>query len=145
MALVRWDPLVELANMEVDSLNRMFSDLFFNANEAHGRGWYPAIDVYETDQHEVVVKAELPDMKREDIKLTVEDNVLTLQGTRNAEREVTRDRFSHIERRSGSFSRSFTLPKTVDTTRISAAYKDGVLTVRMPQREETKPKQIAVE
>ena len=142
MALVRWDPISELATMEVDRLNRMFNDLF---SEGRGRGWYPPVDVYETEQHEVVVKAELPDMKREDIKLTVDNNVLTLHGTRNQDTEVKRDRFTHIERHFGTFSRSFTLPTTVDTSKISASYKDGVLTVRMPQREEAKPKQIAVE
>jgi HSP20 family protein len=142
MALVRWDPMSELATMEVDRLNRMFSDFF---SEGRGRGWYPLVDVFETEQNEVVVKAELPDMKREDIKLTVDNNVLTLQGTRSQDTEVKRDRFTHIERHFGAFSRSFTLPTTVDTSRISANYKDGVLTVRMPQREEAKPKQIAVE
>ena len=141
MAIVRWDPISELANMEVDRLNRMFSDLF---TEGRGRGWYPPIDVYETEQHEVVVKAELPDMKREDIKLTVDNGVLTLQGTRTQDSEVTRDRFTHIERQFGAFARSLTLPTTVDTSRISASYKDGVLTVRLPQREEAKPKQIEV-
>jgi len=142
MALVRWDPITELAGMEVDRLNRMFSDFF---NEGRGRGWYPPVDLFETERHEVVVKAELPDMKREDIKLTVDNNVLTLQGTRHPDAEVKSDRFTHIERQFGSFSRSLTLPTTVDTNRISAAYKDGVLTIRMPQRDEAKPKQIAVE
>ena len=142
MALVRWDPISDLATMEVDRLNRMFNDFF---SEGRGRGWYPPVDVYETEQHEVVVKAELPDMKREDIKLTVDNNVLTLHGTRSQDTEVKRDRFTHIERQFGAFSRSFTLPATVDTSKISASYKDGVLTVRMPQREEAKPKQIAVE
>lgn len=142
MALVRWDPISELGTMEVDRLNRMFNDLF---SEGRARGWYPPVDVYETEQHEVVVKAELPDMKREDIKLTVDNNVLTLHGTRSQDTEVKRDRFTHIERHFGTFSRSFTLPTTVDTSKISASYKDGVLTVRMPQREEAKPKLIAVE
>ena len=142
MALVRWDPAAELAGMEIDRLNRMFSDFY---NESRGRGWFPAVDVYETDDHEVVLKAELPDMKREDIKLTVDSNVLTLQGTREFNQEVKRDRFQRIERPYGSFTRSFTLPNTVDSSRITATYKDGLLTIRLPQREEAKPKQIAVE
>jgi HSP20 family protein len=128
--------------MEIDRLNRMFSDFY---NESRGRGWFPAVDVYETDDHEVVLKAELPDMKREDIKLTVDSNVLTLQGTRQFNQEVKRDRFQRIERPYGSFTRSFTLPNTVDSSRITATYKDGLLTIRLPQREEAKPKQIAVE
>lgn len=141
MALVRWDPAAELAGMEIDRLNRMFSDFY---NESRGRGWFPAVDVYETDDHEVVLKAELPDMKREDIKLTVDSNVLTLQGTRQFNQEVKRDRFQRIERPYGSFTRSFTLPNTVDSSRITATYKDGLLTIRLPQREEAKPKQIEV-
>ncbi len=142
MALVRWDPAAELAGMEVDRLNRMFSDFF---NEGRVRGWVPAVDVYETENHEVVLKAELPDMKREDIKLTVDNNVLTLQGTREIDQEITRERYQRLERHYGSFTRSFTLPATIDASRISASYKDGLLTIRLPQREEAKPKQIAVE
>lgn len=142
MALVRWDPAGELAGMEVDRLNRMFSEFL---NEGRARGWFPAVDIYETDTHEVVLKAELPDMKRENIKLTVDNNVLTLQGTREFDQEVKQDRFQRIERQYGSFTRSFTLPNTIDSSRISASYKDGLLTVRLPQREEAKPKQIAVE
>jgi HSP20 family protein len=127
--------------MEIDRLNRMFSDFY---GETFSRGWVPAVDVYETDQHEVVLKAELPDMKREDISLTFENGVLTLKGERKFEQEVKKENFQRIERRHGAFSRSFTLPNTVDASRISASYKDGVLTVRLPQREEARPKQIAV-
>lgn len=141
MAIVRWEPARELASMEIDRLNRMFSEFY---GEAFSRAWVPAVDIYETDAHEVVVKAELPDMKREDIHLTFENGVLTLKGERTLEQEVKKDRFQRIERRHGAFSRSFTLPNTVDASRISAAYKDGVLTIRLPQREEAKPKQIAV-
>jgi HSP20 family protein len=142
MALVRWDPASELAGMEIDRLNRMFTEFY---NEGRARGWFPAVDVFETENHEVVLKAELPDMKREDIKLTVDNNVLTLQGTRELDQEIKRDRFQRIERQYGSFTRSFTLPATIDSARISATYKDGLLTIRLPQREEAKPKQIAVE
>ena len=141
MAIVRWNPSGELASMEIDRLNRMFSELY---GEAFSQGWVPAVDIYETDQHEVVLKADLPDMKREDINLTFENGVLTLKGERKLEQETKRENFQRIERRYGAFSRSFTLPNTVDATRISAAYKDGVLTIRLPQREEAKPKQIAV-
>ena len=141
MALVRWDPVRELAGMEVDRLNRMFADWY---GEAFNRGWLPPVDIYETDAHEFVIKAELPDMKREDIHLTFENNVLTLRGERKFEQDVKRDNFHRVERSYGSFSRSFTLPNTVDAARISASYKDGVLTIRLPQREEAKPKQIEV-
>ncbi len=141
MALVRWDPIRELAAMEVDRLNNMFSNFY---GEGFSRGWVPPVDIYETEQHELVIKAELPDMKREDIGVTFENNVLTLKGERKGEQEISRDRFQRVERFQGSFSRSFTLPATVDASRISATYKDGVLTVRLPQREEAKPKQITV-
>lgn len=141
MAIVRWEPARELASMEIDRLNQMFSDFY---GETFSRAWVPAVDIYETDAHEVVLKAELPDMKREDINLTFENGVLTLKGERKFEQEVKKENFQRIERRHGAFSRSFTLPNTVDAGRISAAYKDGVLTIRLPQREEAKPKQIAV-
>ena len=142
MALVRWDPVRELAGMEIDRLNRMFADFY---GETLNRGWLPPVDIYETDAHEFVIKAELPEMKREDIAVTFENNVLTLRGERKLEHESKRDNFQRVERSYGSFSRSFTLPATVDAARISASYKDGVLTVRLPQREEAKPKQITVD
>jgi HSP20 family protein len=141
MAIIRWEPARELASMEIDRLNRMFSDFY---EETFSRAWVPPVDIYETDGHEVVLKAELPDMKREDISVTFENGVLTLKGERKFEEEAKKENFQRIERRHGSFSRSFTLPNTVDAGRISAAYKDGVLTIRLPQREEAKPKQIAV-
>lgn len=142
MALVRWDPARELATMEIDRLNRMFSDLW--GGEGLGRGWAPAVDIYETEDRELVLKAELPDMKREDIHVTFENNVLTIKGERKLAEEVKRENVQRMERYYGSFTRSFTLPATVDGTRITAAYKDGVLTIRLPQREEARPKQITV-
>ena len=142
MAIVRWEPARELASMEIDRLNRMFSDFY---GEAFSRSaWVPPVDIFETDEHEVVLKAELPEMKREDINVTFENGVLTLRGERKFEQETKKGDYHRVERRHGAFSRSFTLPNTVDATRISAAYKDGVLTIRLPQREEAKPKQIAV-
>lgn len=141
MALVRWDPARELASMEIDRLHNMFSNFY---NEGVSRSWVPPVDIYETAQHEVVIKAELPEMKREDISVTFENNVLTLKGERRITDEVANDRFQRLERFYGNFSRSFTLPSTVDAGQISATYKDGVLTVRLPQREESKPKQISV-
>ena len=141
MAIVRWDPTRELASMEVDRLNRMFTDFL---GESFNRGWVPAVDIYETDNHELVLKAELPDMRREDISVTFENNVLTLRGERRVEGETRRENFQRMERHYGSFSRSFTIPATVDAANIAASYKDGVLTVRLPQREEARPKQITV-
>jgi HSP20 family protein len=127
--------------MEIDRLNRMFTDFY---SESFGRGWVPPVDIYQDENHEVVIKAELPDMKREAISVTFENSVLTLSGERTLDSEIRRDRFQRSERHYGSFSRSFTLPATVDSSRISASYKDGILTVRIPQRDEAKPKQIAI-
>ena len=141
MAIVRWEPARDLAAMEIDRLNRMFANLY---GESFDRGWTPAVDIYETDQREVVLKAELPEVKREDINITFENGVLTVRGERKYENDVKRENFQRVERHYGSFSRSFTLPATVDASRISANYKEGVLTIRLPQREEAKPKQITV-
>ena len=142
MAMVRWEPTRELASMEIDRLNRMFSNFY---NEQFGRsGWVPAVDIYETENHEIVLKAELPDMKREEIGITFENQVLTIRGERKFDETVSRESYQRIERSYGSFSRSFTIPSTIDAAAISASYKDGVLTVKLPQREEAKPKQIEV-
>jgi HSP20 family protein len=141
MAIVRWNPGRDLAGMEIERLNRMFSDFY---GEAFTGAWVPPVDVFETDDHEVVLKAELPEMKREDIGLTFENGVLTIKGERKFNGEVRQENYHRTERHFGTFSRSFTLPNTVDAGRISASYRDGVLTVRIPQREEAKPKQIAV-
>lgn len=140
MALVRWNPIGTLAGMEIDRLNRMFSAL---EHEAFNQAWVPAVDIYETETHEVVIKAELPDVKKEDIGVSVENNVLTLTGERKPE-QSKREQFQRVERRFGSFSRSFTLPTSVDAGQIAASYKDGVLTIRLPRREEAKPRQITV-
>jgi HSP20 family protein len=139
MTLVRWNPVRELASMEIDRLNRMFEDFY-----GTGHGWAPAVDIYETNDREFVIKAELPEMKREEINLTFENNVLTIAGERTSDLDTTNGTFHRSERAYGRFTRSFTLPATVDGNRITAAYKDGVLTVRIPQREEAKPKQIEV-
>jgi len=145
MAIVRWNPLGTLAGLEIDRLNRMFADFHADfSNEAFNRAWVPPVDIYETDAHEVVIKAELPDMKKEDIAVTFENNVLTLSGERKQEQETRPEQFQRLERHFGAFSRSFTLPPTVDASQIAASYKDGVLTVRLPRREEAKPKQISV-
>ncbi len=141
MALVRWDPVSDLAGMEIERLQRMFSEFY---GGGISRTWTPPVDIFENDNDEVVIKAELPEMKREDISVTFENNVLTLKGERKSEHVTKQERFQRAERHYGSFSRSFTLPATVDATRIAASYKDGVLTITLPRREESKPKQISV-
>jgi HSP20 family protein len=140
MTLVRFNPARELASMEIDRLNHMLNDFY-----GMGHSWMPAVDIFETKDREYVVKAELPDLKREDINVTFENGVLTLTGERRAEFDQNDGTYHRSERAYGRFTRSFTLPATVDANRINASYKDGVLTVRVPQREEAKPRQIAVD
>jgi HSP20 family protein len=141
MAIVRWEPARDLASMEVDRLNQMFANMF---DAPFTRGWTPPVDIFETDNHEVVLKAELPEVRREDISITFENQVLTIRGERKHDASIRRDRYQRFERAYGAFSRSFTIPATIDAGSIQASYKDGVLTVRLPQRDEAKPKQITV-
>jgi len=126
MTIVRWDP---------------FRDFGFSAPNA----WMPAVDIYQTSDHELVLKAELPDMSREAIDITVENFILTIKGEKKVADDVKDDQYHHIERRYGSFSRSFSLPQAVDSNRVSADYKNGILTVRLPLREEAKPRSIKVD
>ena len=145
MSMVRFDPFRDLAVLQ-DRMNRLFNDAVRRDDDVLGtRGnWVPAVDVYEQDGS-LVMKAELPDMKREDIDVSVENSTLTLRGERRFEDEVKQDSFHRIERAYGSFNRAFTLPATVDATKIAAEYKNGVLTIRLPFREEAKPRSIKVE
>jgi HSP20 family protein len=107
--------------------------------------WAPPVDIYETESKDLVIKAELPDMTREDIEVTVENNTLTLKGTKKLPADVKEDQFRRVERSYGTFNRSFTLPNTVDSSKVSADYKHGVLTVKLPYREEARPRTINVE
>lgn len=146
MSMVRFDPFRDLAALQ-DRMNRLFNESYGQRrdDDLMSRGnWSPAVDIYEIDGG-LVIKAELPDMKREDIEVTVENSTLTLRGERKLDREVKQENFHRIERAYGSFSRSFSLPNTVDAVKISAEYKNGVLTVKLPVREEAKPRSINVE
>ena len=143
MTLTRWSPMRDLAAVEVDVLNRMFESAFGGEPLAPA-AWIPAVDTYETAEKDVVVKVDLPDMKRENIKVTFENNVLSVEGQRELTPSVERDRFHHLERGHGQFRRSFTLPATVDASRVDANYQDGVLTVKLPRRDEAKPKSITI-
>src|SRR6266576_2778107 len=107
--------------------------------------WVPPVDIFQTGDHELVLKAELPEMTREDIDITVENFVLTVKGEKKISSDIKEEQFHHVERRYGTFSRSFSLPRTVDATKVSADYRNGVLTVRLPLREEAKPRQIKVD
>ncbi len=129
-----------------DPFRSFFGDVYLRDEEITSRGnWAPAVDIYETAGHDLIIKAELPDMNREDVEVTVENNTLTLKGTKNFPVDVKEEQFRRVERRYGSFVRSFTLPNTVDATKVSAEYKNGVLTVKLPYREEAKPRTINVE
>jgi HSP20 family protein len=107
--------------------------------------WAPPVDIYETESKDLVIKAELPDMTREDIEVTVENNTLTLKGTKKLPADVKEEQFRRVERNYGTFNRSFTLPTTVDASKVTADYKHGVLTVKLPYREEARPRTINVE
>jgi HSP20 family protein len=120
--------------------------VYFRDEDSAPRGnWMPPVDVFETEGRDIVIKAELPDMTREDIAVTVEHNTLTLRGEKKFSGEVKEDRYRRIERSYGQFSRTFTLPNTVDSAKVSAEYKNGVLTVKLPYREEARPRTINVE
>jgi HSP20 family protein len=107
--------------------------------------WVPPVDIYQTGEHELVLKAELPDMSREDIDITLENGTLTIKGEKKLSGDVKDEQFHHVERRYGTFSRSFSVPQTVDAAKVGAEYRNGVLTIRLPLREEAKPRQIKVD
>jgi HSP20 family protein len=144
MKLVRWDPFARDFTSLAERLNRAFDLRFWDeADRESLGGWNPPVDIFE-DENGITLKAELPGMKKEEMDVRVENNVLTLHGERKRESEVKEDGYFRSERAYGSFSRSFTLPTTVDASKIGANYKDGVLTVTLPKAEEAKPKQIDV-
>jgi HSP20 family protein len=103
------------------------------------------VDIFENDKHEIVLRAELPGLKREEIDIRVENNTLTLRGERKRDAEVKQESYHRVERSYGSFSRSFSLPNTVSADKVSATFTDGVLTITLPLREEAKPRQIQVQ
>lgn len=143
MTLTRWSPVRDLAAVEVDLLNRMLGTAFGSDAFAQGT-WIPAVDIYETAGKDVVVKVDLPGLKRDDIKVTFENQVLLIEGQRQAEAQGEQDRSHRAERGYGAFRRSFTLPATVDAAKVDASYQDGVLTVKLPRREESRPRTIAI-
>jgi HSP20 family protein len=145
MTLVRWDPFRELEDMS-ERLNRVFSRPTLRNTGKENltvADWMPTVDISETES-EYLIKAELPEVKKEDVKVTVENGVLTLQGERRQEKEEKGKRFHRVERSYGSFVRSFTLPESVDEGGVKAEYKDGVLALHLPKSEKVKPKAIDV-
>jgi len=146
MGIIRWAPFQELATVQ-EHMNRLLGEMYGrHDDEVLTRGaWVPPVDIYENGNHELVLKAELPDMTRDSIDVTVEHNSLTLRGEKKLDQHVKDEQYRRVERAYGSFSRSFSLPPTVDVGKVSADYKDGVLTIKLPLREEAKPKQIKVD
>jgi HSP20 family protein len=140
--LNRWESLASTSGLE-SQVNRMFSELFSRSQESNLTAWAPAVDIFE-NEHELVVKADLPDVKPEELDIRVENNILTIRGERKFEKKVDEKNYLRVERSYGSFARSFSLANTVNSEAIKADYKDGVLTLTIPKREEAKPKQIKV-
>jgi HSP20 family protein len=146
MSMVRFEPFRELAQMQ-DRINRIFGDAYTRRydDDVMQRGdWQPPVDIYENDQQEIVLRAELPGVAKGDIDIRVENNTLTLRGERKRASDVKDEQYHRIERAYGTFSRSFSLPSRLDTEKVRADFKDGLLTITLPIREEAKPKQIEV-
>ena len=141
MTITRFDPFREFS-----ALNRLFGDAYLRDEAIAPRGnWVPPVDIFETTGRDLVIKVELPDVSREEVEVTVENNLLTLRGEKKMPADVKEEQFRRVERRYGPFSRSFTLPSSVDATKVSADFKNGVLTVKLPFREEARPRTINVE
>ena len=145
MGSTRWEAAQELLRLH-DRMYRLFGlghEGDFGQDEMMSGSWTPACDIVETEEA-LIVYAELPGVKRDDIEISLDGGVLTLRGSRTLEKETEERSYHRIERSYGSFVRSFTLPRSVDSERISANYQDGVLEIRMPRREENKPRNIRI-
>jgi HSP20 family protein len=148
MALIRWEPARELTSLQSE-MNRLFNTFFDTpAGQQGGNGgslrrWVPAMDLVETDDH-FVLRADLPGLSEEDVNIELEDNVLTLSGERKSEHEERREGYYRVERSSGAFARSLTLPEGVDPDAVQASFDRGVLEVRIPKPEQRKPRKVAI-
>lgn len=145
MSIVRYDPFRDLRNLQ-DEVNRLFSTNLSRSFDDEGiaRGaWIPNVDIYE-NKDQIVLEAELPGMNREDFDLSIENNVITLRGERKFEKKDDGDNYHRVERAYGTFTRSFTLPQTVSAEGAVAEYKNGVLRVTLPKREEVKARRIEI-
>jgi HSP20 family protein len=144
--LIRWEPSRELTSLR-ERMDRVFNEMLgrgWGGEEGLAAGaWMPPVDVYETPES-IVLKADLPAVNKEEVDISVENNTLTIRGERKREQEVKEKNFYRLERSYGAFARSFSLPPTVVAEKIEASFKDGVLTLTLPKREESKPKQIKV-
>ena len=142
MAITRWDPFREVVALQ-NRMNHLFRDLNEDENPVAAASFVPAVDIYE-DQNKVVLKLEVPGIDQKDLKVSVEENTLTVQGERKLEAEEKEENFHRIERRYGSFYRAFTLPPTVDAENIEANYTAGILRLELKKKPEAQPKQIEV-
>lgn len=148
MALIRWEPVRELHTMQTE-MNRLFNTFFDSPTPSNGAGhpavrrWIPAMDVVETEDH-FVLRADLPGMSEGDVNIELEDHVLTIAGERKAEHEHKGEGYYRVERASGAFSRSLTLPEGVDADGIQASFEAGVLEVRIPKPEQPKPRKVQI-
>jgi len=141
--LTRWDPFRELYALQ-NRMSRLFEEQYGGREESLTAGdFMPAVDIYE-DEHSLQLKLEVPGIDEKDLNVKVENNILTVSGERKFDKEEKEENFQRIERRYGSFTRSFTLPNTVNTEDIKATYDNGVLTIKLAKRAEAKPKQIKV-
>ncbi len=144
--MIRWEPYRDLPATH-DRFNRLFNETFSrvlgDVGDLSTRSWAPEVDIYETDQS-VVLKAELPGVNPKDAEIRIQDGTLYLKGERKFENEVKEENYHRVERAYGSFTRSFALPSSIDSEKAKAEYKDGVLTLTMPKREEAKPKTIQI-
>lgn len=145
MAIVRWSPFRDLVGIQQE-VNRLFDDLMTRRADTGAEGvmWIPAVDVAETGDT-VSVKVEVPGVKKDDIKISVTNNVLTVRGEKKMEKETSEENYHRIERVYGSFVRSLELPTVVQADKVKASFKDGVLSIVLPKSEEVKPKEIAIE
>jgi HSP20 family protein len=147
MALIRWEPVGELNTIQSE-MNRLFNTFFEGATPANGstgqlRRWIPAMDLVESDDH-FELRADLPGVSEGDVNIEVEDNVLTISGERKSEHEQRKDGYYRVERASGHFQRSLTLPEGVDPEGIEASFDKGVLEVRIPKPEQRKPRKVTI-
>jgi HSP20 family protein len=142
-AIIRWDPFRNPTTLQ-EQVNRLFEgSLLRRSDQSAPTTWAPAVDIYDTE-NELVLKADLPDVNENGLDIRIENNILTIKGERKFEEKVKEDSYLRIERAYGSFSRSFSLPSTVDSGSIKADYKNGVLTVELPKRAESKPRQVKI-
>ncbi|MDH4212243.1 MAG: Hsp20/alpha crystallin family protein [candidate division WOR-3 bacterium] len=139
----RWEPFRDMLSLRAD-MDRLFSSLFGGAYEEREGLWAPIVDI-EEDNDSIMVKAEIPGMSKEDIRVSVQSNILTITGERKRESETKNKTFHRIERTYGKFSRMITLPTDVDSDKVKANYKDGILSITLPKPEAVKPKHIDVE